>query len=1001
MNMNMKKIISSTIYSAVALAVLSACQDDKMGSLYPEGPDGHGKEITFTPSRGFEPDRDMGTASPAQGSRGREYAPHTVADVVLRHADGREGVTMRQEEADLGPVYFGGGENASRGVSVVTSTFQSNGFGVSCLMKEHGSTTNQFYLFRDINAKWNVGSNVYETYAKNAAGTEERSAFYWPGTTDYDLKFFGVYPKSWPVAGTVTVPTYNPITNTQSDEQQQVPGYTTCTSTTDRSVFNFNATGNAPPTIDYTAVGYDATNHPQWIREHQDILAAYTSDMAGNTFTSVAMPFYHITTRVGFFIGNIYKPATGDNTNATEETGYLTSLKITGVYKKGTYDMATGVFPAAADAPNSGWTVDTQAGIAEYIVVGKGGIYDSDKVVTGNNQTLRPYQYGFKVTQSGVRLTGTSTFMGMTEGIGDAQEGTSGSVTHDQETNPHYNCMFLIPQTLPEGARIEAEFVPVKFNDQGQALEDDGSMVTNMETFMANRTHETLSAEINGKVWKKGTRVYYYLQLGNQMYIDGLESPQDAHFTSEEIKFWAPANSGGWRLSAEAVTPPATGGEDAPADQWTPLNLSETQLASMISFRRAKVGFEKPQNGGYWIYRDQALVPDTTIQNQTGQMESFSTYMRYSWLSGPESETGQNITAYAFLAENAGFDTDDLDANGNTKPRYFRIKLTPVNTDKVGSHEYILKQLGVCWQTQKTQGLKPTYNPSDGTISSTSSYEYEFGCERLEEKKANYGFNQDQTVTYTWSPNSVEWGVWKDIREALQHNGGLFFHPSSGQGGGNPYIEMGYKMTSLIPNAVNPDDGVYNTYNLFNFSGSALSATDQMILDIRVKKGNTQVQAFDPPTGGIGGLMNMRNGTAALEALKKNGFAIGQRTQTVSNQTITVYEPTINFDDVRWFLPAINQYNGMTDTEHPLTANPQPQWSSTAIFAGANADPNTSRYAKSWNFPGGETSTLRTDSLSFRACRVKVNAIHSSATSNDLDGNLDPWVNPNNDTHFD
>lgn len=75
MNMNMKKIISSTIYSAVALAVLSACQDDKMGSLYPEGPDGHGKEITFSPGRGFEPDRDMGTASPAQGSRGREYAP--------------------------------------------------------------------------------------------------------------------------------------------------------------------------------------------------------------------------------------------------------------------------------------------------------------------------------------------------------------------------------------------------------------------------------------------------------------------------------------------------------------------------------------------------------------------------------------------------------------------------------------------------------------------------------------------------------------------------------------------------------------------------------------------------------------------------------------------------------------------------------------------------------------------------------------------------------------
>lgn len=949
-----------------------------------------------------------------------------MADVVLRHADGREGVTMRQEEADLGPVYFGGGENASRGVSVVTSTFQSNGFGVSCLMKEHGSTTNQFYLFRDINAKWNVGSNVYETYAKNADGTEERSAFYWPGTTDYDLKFFGVYPKSWPVAGTVTVPTYNPITGQQSDEQQQVPGYTTCTSTTGRSVFNFNATGNALPTIDYTAVGYDARNHPQWIREHQDILAAYTSDMAGNTFTSVAMPFYHITTRVGFFIGNIYKPATGDNTNATEETGYLTSLKITGVYKKGTYDMATGVFPAAANDPNSGWTVDKTAGTAEYIVVGKGGIYDSDKEVSGNGQTLRPYQYGFKVTQSGVRLTGTSTFMGMTEGIGDAREGTPGHTTHDQETNPHYNCMFLIPQTLPEGARIEAEFVPVQFNEQGQPIREDNTVVApgeEMETFMANRTHETLSAEINGKVWKKGTRVYYYLQLGNQMYIDGLESPQDAHFTSEEIKFWAPANSGGWRLSAEAVTPPATGGEDAPADQWTRLNLSETQLASMISFRRAKVGFEKPQNGGYWIYRDQALVPGENCLNQTGQMENFNTYMRYSCLSGSASETGKNITAYAFLSENAGFDTDDLDANGNTKPRYFRIKLIPANADKVGSHEYILKQLGVCWQGEgaKVNGKTVTINGATYNLG-----DYLYGCERMEETPGKWGYDQDEHLYYYGSDKS--WPISNQILNFFNSHPGVGVYggnpghnpfpdyPGTVPGGqyqqGRPLVVMGYDVTGntgIIPYAADEDDGRWNTWNLFNRSGGPVRAWISFLKNLS--------KPFSEPTGQ--NVDNLRKGTATLEALKKNAWVI-------MNEGGMSY-PYLGEENVMWFLPSINQCHALTDVapgqllnqpwimpgNYPTdrTNYPLPQavngneyyWSSTAVNTGlAGTAANVSNQTSDACWPTTTTQVQpRSMIFRFRACRVKVNAIHSSATSNDLDGNVDPWVNPNNDTHFD
>lgn len=1004
------KHIPAAVAVLCAAAALTACQDDKLGSLYPEGPDGHGQEITFASGSGFAPDID------SRGCGDNLYpfvegADALTVNLAVTTPDGHDApMNLRMEVYDqprgfMSETARGGaaaaaaspaddcapaaGGNASRGTSTVLANTES--FGVSCLMTQAnppaGTNPDTLWLFQY--EKTQAQGGVYDV-SYNTDGTVNHpgkrkfkmaNTYYWPGTTDYNLTFYGIHPLYWPA--------------TRNGQQgfNPAPQDYTCPNPANTRVMPL--TGDSANVIHYTA--------PTYTPDQQDIVVAQSATMSGDSFTPVTLDFHHVTTRVGFYIGN------------AQEEGYLMRLQINGVHSSGTYTV-----PTDSTIDHGNWRVGTDD-IKNYTIVGPGSFMYTKPVEVAGSST------------SGQRITGTLK-SGGEAGLADV------SPKNFVETETHYNCLFMVPQELPDTANIVAAFIPKAQYDAYRAA-NPGKGLPEKPTYDAIYTTDATTGAVHykdeafrgfteemqagigtsqtGASWGKNKRVYYFLQLDNKMHFDGLANPIDAHFSRTEVNFWAPVNANGWTLTAEAGTPTFSQTDPDEVTAWT--KDTSTDASKLLSFRDKLVGFEKPEKGNYWIYQDNT--------------DDSGSYLRYSVLKGDQSGYRQKV--YVFLRENADGATVTEGGMTCTKPRYFKITLASNNThtdnkgNKIIEDDVVyLKQLGVCWQTDTVPTITETIN---GTKYTHGGYGY--GCERLQEdeSKGRYGFDKDAGVYYYSTDGGNSWGNWNDVRTSfLMTQPGLSFYGDGHQHGdvyvpatmgalpmsdylpGRALVILGYKMPTIIPLTSSEADGRWNTWNLFNQSGGPFRGYIPTLMSIVKPNGQKVLDHYwASPTdyglttgndfSGLSTLDGLRQGTVALEALKKNGFNITSQTITGVG---TVYLPDIAEIDVKWFLPAINQYsnNGgstlLTDAVYPLTGQ---DWSSTAILNTDADAAASSRMAWSCTFPGGtrHNNTVRSTSLPFRACRVRGNAGDPATGTGEITAGEQDWGNGGGGTSFD
>ena len=128
----------------------------------------------------------------------------------------------------------------------------------------------------------------------------------------------------------------------------------TAVANTPESGFTANMTGNALTSFSYT-VPADATEQP-------DIMVANADDVAGDRNASVPLNFKHIMSAVNIQIGKVVQ-------------GEIRSITLTGVYNKGTYNVAT-----------RKWSVDTSSTSDYQVKFADGDTFTS----TGNQAAGTP-----------------------------------------------------------------------------------------------------------------------------------------------------------------------------------------------------------------------------------------------------------------------------------------------------------------------------------------------------------------------------------------------------------------------------------------------------------------------------------------------------------------------------------------------------------------------------------------------------------------------------------
>ena len=146
---------------------------------------------------------------------------------------------------------------------------------------------------------------------------------------------------------------------------------------------NYGLTAPSHPnetTLEYTV--------PSDVNEQKDISVATATDMAGNSYSAVPLTFNHIFTAVRFVIGDQMQPGT------------IERVALTGVYDRGTYDMA------AAEGSN-------------------------------------PWELGATVADFSQLMTFPTT----------------GNETYGEAITSNEGTFMMLPQTLPDGAEIQIVFL--------------------------------------------------------------------------------------------------------------------------------------------------------------------------------------------------------------------------------------------------------------------------------------------------------------------------------------------------------------------------------------------------------------------------------------------------------------------------------------------------------------------------------------------------------------
>lgn len=351
----------------------------------------------------------------------------------------------------------------------------------------------------------------------------------------------------------------------------------------------------------------------------------------------------------------------------------------------------------------------------------------------------------------------------------------------------------------------------------------------------------TLSASIVGSEWPQGQTVTYKLSISPEYELDFVTEPtlQDAHYVIYPITIRA---------------------NDVPGGSWT-LTSPDPNVTLNASL---------PMFGarGYWVEEEKGTQIITS------------------------DASGDNITVYAYLAENA---TDAM--------REVTLNLRPVS--------------------------QPSATPATFTISQHyPSWNGDLGCERIEEYDEGYtgypwGFKWDTDMRITYDAEDI--GFFSRIilffYLGLFNNDEFVKHDISII----PYYDhviIDFSKISPLDVATDMNNGNQNTYELYNFDGiNDASAIMQMLEEWGMhpdKELPTNPTVF-----------------AARVCALKNKF----NKEVTSEQGQQVERAILRQENLVWYLPASNEAPNMkidaSDSDStPLTGT---YWTSTAINDNENA----------------------------------------------------------------
>lgn len=378
----------------------------------------------------------------------------------------------------------------------------------------------------------------------------------------------------------------------------------------------------------------------------------------------------------------------------------------------------------------------------------------------------------------------------------------------------------------------------------------------------------TLSASIAGTEWPQGQTVTYRLSITPEYELEFISEPEvkDAHYIIYPIHIKAiDVPDGSWTMTSD--------------------NPDVTLRTDLTILTRR----------GFWVEEDKGT------QSITG------------------TTSGEDITVYAFLAENAG-----------TEARDITLSLRPTNDEDAQPATFTITQLCPSWNG-------------------------DLGCERFEEYDEGFsgypwGFLWDEDLKITYDlGNFLEDFEHTGLRLILLAYLNLF--------NTNPWVAdngilggiFGYKVTfdfgqiSSLNVALSDDDGIQNTWETYNFQGLNDASSIMQLLEENGYEADTELPSN--PTV-----------FAARTCAMKNKF----NKEISEEQGQTVERAVLREENLVWYLPARNEAPQMQDSEYPLSGN---YWTSTAI------DDNQQAYK--YTVGGSTTAEIRTSNLHVRAVRKK------------------------------
>lgn len=324
---------------------------------------------------------------------------------------------------------------------------------------------------------------------------------------------------------------------------------------------------------------------------------------------------------------------------------------------------------------------------------------------------------------------------------------------------------------------------------------------------------------------------------------------------------------------------------------------------------------------GDWVVEvaDAESHPWITLKKDLSDLQKLG-YWTYNEL-GDRSVTGSEMgrqTIYAFLEENAANDAVPRTATLNLYKKDFpsEVKTFEVN------------QLPVAWNN-------------------------DIGVERIEDGAYPWGFNWNRLVTYQSigliGPSVMVW-----VADYLknEYNADYVTYENFVV---YSRIQIDYsQLNSLGEIASSDTNGYENTIGLYNYQGVGSISNIETTLD------NWRSLLSNKTVTPANSEMEMVQNFAAKMCLMKNRFSSKTEVFETDEGPVEYIVPVLDSEDIKWYLPAANEYASLVDSENPLNGT---YWTSSAA--------NDNTHAKTFTAPSSIGSDERMQEHKVRAARVR------------------------------